>query len=390
MKDTGKRPHLLIAGSDALMMVKFHGSLIRALEAEGWRITIAVPPSADHQAVVESLISKNVRLEALAFRRNGLNPIADAKGIIGMIGLAKRVRPDVLLAYTVKPVIYGLVAGWIARVPRRVALITGLGYAFTGKAYGRRRIIQLIVSSLYRLALRHASIVAFQNVDDERQMRVSGLLMQKTPSIVIDGCGVDTDYYSVHQPPSGPPVFLMVARVIADKGVHEYVEAARIVRTRYPKVRFRLLGGVDSNPGAIGREHIQTWVSQGHIEWSGHADDVREALAASSIFVLPSYREGLPQSTIEALSSGRGIITTDVPGCRETVIQGVNGYLIKPHSAEALADACFKIIEAPQLIDRFGAAARDVAERRFSAKRINAIMLQVLSGNIAPDHRHVK
>ncbi|USU03405.1 glycosyltransferase family 4 protein (plasmid) [Sphingomonadaceae bacterium OTU29LAMAA1] len=373
-----RRDHVLIIGSDAMMMYKFHYALISELLSSGRRITIAAPPSVEGDAFILQLVARGAAHAELPLSRNGLNPIGDAGGFLAMFRLMRITRPDAVLVYTVKPVIYGLLAAWLAGVPRRVALITGLGYAFTGKAAGRRRAIQLIVSNLYRQALRHASIVLFQNADDEKKMRAAGILRASTPSQVVDGCGVDVDYYVQAPLPPWPMRFLMIARVIADKGVREFVEAARIVRARHPDVVFRLVGGLDSNPGAITAAEIERWVEEGAIVWNGPVNDVVGALADSHVFVLPSYREGLPQSTIEALASGRAIVTTDVPGCRETVIDNETGFLIPPQSAKALAEACLRFVDAPELMTQFGRAARHVAETRFSTQRINAIVIGLI------------
>lgn len=377
---TARRDHVLIIGSDAMMMYKFHRVLIDDLLSSGRRVTIAAPPSAEGEAFIRQLVARGARHAELPLSRNGLNPIRDAAAFVAMFRLMSSTRPNAVLVYTVKPVIYGLLAAWLAGVPRRVALITGLGYAFTGKAIGRRQAIQLIVSNLYRQAFGHASIVLFQNPDDERTMRARGILRPATPSQVVDGCGVDVEHYKPAPLPSSPMRFLMIARVIADKGVREFVEAARIVRSRHPDVVFRLVGSLDSNPGAIAAVEIERWVAEGAIVWNGPVDDVAGVLADSHVFVLPSYREGLPQSTIESLASGRAVITTDVPGCRETVIDGKTGFLIAPQSATALAEACLRFVATPQLAARFGRAARHIAETRFSTQRINAIVIGLIDG----------
>ena len=361
-----------------MMMLKFHGALISDLLAAGRKITVAAPHSANAASYVEKLRSLGAHTVPLAMSRNGMNPASDFVGMVAMIRLMRRIRPDAVLVYTAKPVIYGLLAAKAAGVQRRIALITGLGYAFTGEAKGRRRVIHLILSNLYKFALRYASVVLFQNVDDQQVMQDIGLINAKTSSLVVDGCGVDTDYYSQSDVPSGPPCFLMVSRIIADKGVREFVEAAQIVRKINPMVHFRLVGGLDSNPDAISLGEVKSWVAQGLISWDGQIPDVRKALAESSVFVLPSYREGLPQSTIEALASGRAVITTDVPGCRETVINGETGFLIPPCSGAELAKACVHFINDPALASVFGEAAREVAEKRFSASRINAIVTRVI------------
>lgn len=373
-----RRENILIVGSDAMMMFKFHGALIRYLVTQNRKVTVAFPHSDNSGTYAAKLRALGARTMLIALSRNGLNPIADLRTFFTLVKLMRQLPLDVVLLYTAKPVIYGLFAAKVAKVPRRIALITGLGYAFTGKAVGRRRFIQYFIARLYQAALRFASVVLFQNKDDEQAMRRIGLIREEARSHVVDGCGVDTTYYAPSEVTSGPQSFLMISRVIADKGVREFVEAARIVRQAHPEVQFRLVGGLDSNPDAILRSEVESWVSDGSILWEGQVSDVRQVLAECSVFVLPSYREGLPQSTIEALASGRPVITTDVPGCRETVIEGETGLLVPPGSGADLADACRQFINNPEIVFNWGRSARKVAEQRFCASRINLIMTRYI------------
>lgn len=191
--------------------------------------------------------------------------------------------------YTIKPVIYGTIAAWLARVPRRYALVTGLGYAFTGTRQG---LVTHLVRILYRFALRRTHKVFFQNPDDERLFRQLRLLPADIPSVVVNGSGVDVAQFSVHALPVGPPVFLMIARLLGDKGIREYVDAARRMKARYPETVFRLVGWIDENPDAIHEQELNDWVSEGVVEYLGRLSDVRPAIADCTVYVLPSYREG--------------------------------------------------------------------------------------------------
>jgi glycosyltransferase involved in cell wall biosynthesis len=285
--------------------------------------------------------------------------------------LVSRVRPNVFLAYTIKPVIYGLIAATAARVPRRFALVTGLGYAFqedTGRAS-----LRWLMRKLYGAALTCSSKVFLQNPDDRELLRKRGVL-RSVPSFIVNGSGVDLSHYEV-APLSSEPSFLLIARLLADKGIREYVEAARQVRLTHPSIQFVLVGWMDSNPNAISEAELAGWVAEGLIKFLGRLQDVRPAIRSSTIYVLPSYREGTPRTVLEAMAMGRPIITTDAPGCRETVIDGENGYLVRARSSSALAAAMLRFIDDPAVIPTMGARSRKIAEAKYDVHKINATML---------------
>ena len=321
----------------------------------------------------EELAAVGVALHDIPLQRAGTNPVADIGLLVSLYRLMRSVRPTITLPYTIKPVIYGTIAAWLARVPRRYALVTGLGYAFTGSRQG---LVTRLVRMLYRFALRRTHKVFFQNPDDERLFRELGLLPANIPSVVVNGSGVDVAQFPVHPLPVGPPVFLMIARLLGDKGVREYAEAARRIKARQPEVRFQVVGWIDSNPDAIAESELDAWVADGSLEFLGKLDDVRPAIAASTVYVLPSYREGTPRTVLEAMAMGRSIITTDAPGCRETVIDGDNGFLVPVQSVDALVEAMLKFIEDPTLATRMGRRSRQIAEDKYDVHKVNAVMLR--------------
>jgi glycosyltransferase involved in cell wall biosynthesis len=279
-----------------------------------------------------------------------------------------------LVGYTIKPVIYGSLAAWLSGVPQRFALVTGLGYAFQGE--GQRGRLKALVQRLYALALAQAHQVFFQNPDDEALFRQRGILAAGTPSCVVNGSGVDVASYTVAPLPPGPPRFLLIARLLGDKGVREYAQAARRIRAAHPGVQCALVGWIDSNPNAIAQHELDAWVAEGSIEFLGRLADVRPAIADCSVYVLPSYREGTPRTVLEAMAMGRAIITTDAPGCRETVVDGDNGCLVPVKSVDALEQAMLKFINAPALAARMGQRARQVAEEKYDVHKVNAVMLR--------------
>jgi glycosyltransferase involved in cell wall biosynthesis len=264
-------------------------------------------------------------------------------------------------------------------VPAIFALISGLGYAFVEGRGLARRVMRHGISALYRASLRHADGVFFQNPDDLEDFRRLAIICEGHKAIRVNGSGVDTGHYAFSPPTLEPPTFLLIARLLEDKGIYEFVEAARRLRSRHRGARFRLLGPLDTNPAAISRRDLERWRAEGVIEYLGEVEDVRPHLRDTTAFVLPSaYREGVPRTLLEALSTGRAIITTDTPGCRDTVLPGENGFLVPPRDAAALAGAMERFVVEPGLAVDFGRRSRALAEERFEVRKVNAVMLQAM------------
>ena len=307
-------------------------------------------------------------------RRTGINPVGDLLTFISILGLIFKVRPDALLSYTVKPVVYGTLAATLSRVPKRFSLITGLGYAFGDARSLLGRLVQKIAQGLYKVSLLGATKVFFQNPDDQQLFRHLGLLKANSKSAVVNGSGVCLVNFAECEPPKDLQ-FLLIARLLAAKGVREYVEAARKIKRKAPATRFVLVGWIDDNPDAISQEELDTWISDGTIEFLGKLSDVREALSKCSVFVLPSYREGVPRTVLEAMAIGRAIITTDTPGCRETVIESHNGFLVPSKSVDELYFAMLRFVENPVLVYEMGKNSRHFAEEKFDVEKVNRAML---------------
>jgi glycosyltransferase involved in cell wall biosynthesis len=307
-----------------------------------------------------------------------MNPMRDVRTVRALTALYREVQPDLVLTYAIKPVIYGSIAARLAGVPRVCSLITGLGYSF-GMTTWRQRALNPVVRSLFRLALASNEVVFFQNPDDLRQFVEAGLAKDRQ-AVLVNGSGIDLDYFSVAPLPKGAPVFLLSARLIWEKGVGEYVEAARALKARYPAARFRLFGPLDPNPAAVSRGQLDAWCAEGVIEYLGSTtDDVRPAIAGASVFVLPSsYREGTPRSILEALAMGRAIVTTDAPGCRETVVRGENGFLVPTKDSTALADAMERFLRDPGLVAPMGARSREIAEEKYDVHLVNRVMMRAM------------
>jgi len=272
--------------------------------------------------------------------------------------------------------------GWQG-YPGGAALIEGLGYAFVEGGVPsslKRRLLRTGLKHLYRLALARAHKVFFLNPDDLSLFTEEGLVIP-SKAVLLGGIGVDLEEWSPAPPHLAPMTFTLIARLLREKGVREFVEAARRVKARHPEVRFLLIGPLDTNPGAIGEAEVRRWVEEGLLEWVPWTDDVRPYLRRTSVYVLPSYyREGVPRSTQEAMAMARPVITTDAPGCRETVVHGVNGFLVPPRNAEALAEAMEEFVREPGLIERMGQESRRLAEERFEMRKVNTKLIAHLFG----------
>lgn len=367
---------LLLVGSFAESLLNFRGVLIDDLLRAGVEVHVAAPGLGD-EALSQALRNRGAIPHDIPLRRTGMNPVADVGAMVGLWRLMRQLHPDVFLGYTIKPVIYGLLAARLVGVRRRCALITGLGYAFQDRPDGAKaHLVSGLARGLYRVALRVAHRVFFQNPDDQALFRTLGILGDQTESTVVNGSGVDVRYFAQAPVPDDGVAFLMIARLLGAKGVREYAQAAMQLRHEFPQASFRLAGWIDGGPDSIGSDEIAAWVAHGHIDYLGKLADVRPALRACSVYVLPSYREGTPRTVLEAMAIGRAVVTTDTPGCRETVIDSWNGYLVPVRSSDALVSAMRRFLRDPSLAREMGARSRQVAEEKYDVRRVNAEMLR--------------
>lgn len=371
-----RRGRLLIAGGLCSSLVNFRGDLIQAAQADGWDVFASAGPS--DVSTLEQLRQWGVPYLEAPLDRTGVSPRADLGLYRTYRSMLREHRIDHLLGYTIKPVIYGGLAASRERVAF-TGLITGLGYAFGGESV-RQRLVGGIAHRLYRRALRHAQTVFFQNPDDQAAF-VKGRLVAETQARLVDGSGVNLDRFPAQPFPEGPITFLLIARLLADKGIGEFAEAARRLRTEGRAFRAIVLGPRDTNAAAISGERLDAWVREGVLELPGETKDVRPYLAAAHVVVLPSYyREGLPRTLLEGLASGRALITTDWPGCREAVEAGKNGFLVPIRDAAALAEAMARFLDEPSLVERMGRASRAIAQDRFDVHTVNETILRRLRG----------
>lgn len=367
---------ICVIGGMARSLINFRGPLLQRMAESGHEVTACAPEN--DRLVQTQLKEMGVNYRQVNLERAGINPVRDLISLIELVRLFREIQPDIVLSYTAKPVIWGGLAARLLSIQHYYAMITGLGFAFTDNSRLRQRAFRRVQVGLYRGALRRADAVFFQNPDDEAEFRDRGLLHHSSSIVQINGSGVDLSYFEP-QPLQNKPVFLLMARLIADKGIREYREVARLLRQRYPQARFLLAGGLDPNPASIGKKELGHWQDERDVEYLGALEDVRAALAQCTVYVLPSYyREGIPRSVLEAMATGRAIITSDAPGCRETVQDGVNGYLVPPKDINALASAMELFIENPELCQTMGAESLRLCREKYDVNKVNKVILDAM------------
>lgn len=345
-----------------------------AAQQAGYDVHVATmdgPAVADIQAL-------GMTHHAIPMTRSGKHPLQELGTLLALVRLFRRVRPDVVHLVTIKPVLYGGIAARIARVPGMVAAISGLGFVFLSNSL-KMRMVRAVVARLYRVALNHPnSRVIFQNANDRDLLKSLGAVRDEQV-VMIRGAGVDLDAYRASPEPPAPPVVVtMVARLLRDKGVREFVEAAAMLRARGVPVTMQLVGGLDAgNPASATQQEVDAWQRDGAVQALGERSDIAELYAASHIAALPSYREGLPKSLIEAAACGRAVVTTDVPGCRDAIEPGQTGLLVPVRDAQSLADAIARLAEDAALRQRMGAAGRALAESEFDIKRVARVHVEL-------------
>ena len=349
----------------------FRGDLIKKIIECGYEVVVTGPNRID----VDKIEALGARFVEIPMNKNGVNPINDLKYQKALTELFKIEKPDVVLGYTSKPVIYGTLAATSAGVPHKVAMITGVGYAFTSKST-KARVLKAIMSLLYKRALKVADTVIFQNEDDKLQF-VQEKLVSSEKCRVVNGSGVNTKRFSVSPLPENI-TFFMLSRVMYSKGIREYLEACSIVKQKYPSVRCMLLGACEGIQDSLPPEALKSYIDSGVIEHFGETSRVEDYYEQCSVYVLPSYHEGTPRTVLEAMSMGRPIITTDVPGCRGTVIDGKTGFLVPAKNGAAVAEKMIEFIENPALITEMGRASAEYCREKFDVDKVNDVMCEYL------------
>lgn len=366
---------IFIVANTLFTVINFRSELIALLKSKGYRVVVLCPNSCslspEGQSVESQLNEMGVEHVPINLSRQGLDVFAEFRLVHELYKTFRSYCPYAVLSYTIKPVIYASLAAKIAGIPIISSNITGLGYVFTDNSF-KAKAIKAIVKLLYRLALRVNTVVFFQNKDDLKLFSESKMVCSNKAEL-LNGSGVNLTFFKFNPYKSvlkvGRTKVLFVGRLLKDKGIRELLEAAYLLRLE--NIEIILVGGLDDNPNSISIASVNKAVSDGVVRYEGSVSDVRGLLEESDVFVLPSYREGTPRSSLEALASGLPIITTDVPGCRETVIDGYNGFLVEPYSHEALASKILELHQNPNLIHDMRLRSRKLAENKFDVNSIN-------------------
>jgi glycosyltransferase involved in cell wall biosynthesis len=368
----------LIISNYSYSLVNMRGYLISEIKKNNNFVMAASPDLCERSKnILPTILDSHIPIRV---KRSSLNPIADILTFFDLCKLIYRYKPDVVLAYTIKPIIWGGLASRIFNTKFN-ALITGLGYSFQGGS-GLRKLLLFLVSNLYKAALKKSHSIMFQNTDNMVDFIERGIV-DRLKCHVVPGSGVDLDYYKFTQLPiSKNIVFLCIARLLNEKGIREYANAAQIVKLQYPESKFLLVGDVDPSPDGVDILEVDSWVESGSIDYLGCVNDVRDVIKNCHIFVLPSYHEGLPRSTVEAMSMGRAILTTNAVGCKDTVIDGINGFKVLVKDERMLAQKMIWFIDNSNLIKDMGIASRKIAKEKFDVHKVNKQMMEIMSLNI--------
>ncbi|MBR5012226.1 MAG: glycosyltransferase family 4 protein [Clostridia bacterium] len=344
----------------------FRMDMMQSFIANGYEV-IAIGDEAEEKWQ-DAFNEKNIKYIKADISRNGTNPLNDLKTLRSLKKILKSERPDKIFAYQAKTVVYGGIAARLLGIKDVYSLIAGVGSVFLSTGL-KAKIVRFILTTEYKIALKGSKRVFFQNGDDV-DLFVANKIIKPEKVAMMNGSGVNLEKFTPFDLPS-ECAFLSISRLIKDKGVTEYLNAARIVKQQYKNVRFMLVGPFDSNPSALKPEELQPYIDDGTVEYFGEQSDVKPYIDLCSVYVLPSYREGTPKTVLEAMAVGRAIITTDAPGCRETVTDGVNGFLVPVKDVEALAEKMIEMINSPDRVRQMAAEGRKMVEQKYDVKIVN-------------------
>lgn len=369
-----KKMRVLVLSSHTPSLFWFRVDLMREMQKEGCEVYAAGQmPEADWR---ERFASIGVTYRQIKVSRNGLNPLDDINTYFSIKHLLKKIRPDKIFVFQAKTIAYGCRAATALGITEVYTLLAGLGSVYLGHGL-KNRLIKRVMSALYKQAFKRSRKVFFQNHDDKNTMIGEGLLSEDKV-VMIHGSGVNVEKFVPKALPE-KPTFLFIGRLIRDKGVGEYLESCVKMKGIYQdQVRCLLVGPYDSNPSALKPEELQPLVEQGFIEYFGEQTDVRPFISQCSIYVLPSYHEGTPKTVLEAMAMGRAVITTDVPGCRETVVDGRNGYLVPARNVNAIVDKMVYLCEHSELVEKMGKESRVMACEVFDVRKVNDTILRTM------------
>lgn len=377
--NSGKPQRIAFVGKEVSVMLGFRGELMKSLVAKGHQVyAFAIDYNDQSEQQIRDMGFIPIRFSLHGY---SLNPLSEVSTFWQLYRAFKQHRISMSFCYFAKPAIYGTLAAWLAGVPQRIAKIEGLGRTFTEGRNGptlKMRIARKIQCWLFRLALPRSTALIVLNHDDQRDLR-RHCKVDLPNTVVLGGIGVCLERFSPSPVPLKPLTFTFVGRLLNEKGIRYFLAVAERIKSRHPDVRFLVVGAASASHG-VSQNELNDYVKRGIIEHPGQVDDVVPYIECSSVFVLPSYyREGLPRSTQEALAVGRPVITTNAPGCRDTVDEGINGYLVPRHDIDALEHAMTRMINHPERLQDMGRASRKMAEQRFDVREVNQRLLNLLN-----------
>lgn len=373
---------ICLIGTLASSTINFRKTFIELLVKEGHQVYVfATDYNNQNSATITAL---NAHPISYQLNRGGLNPFADIKSTIELKNKIKIISPDIVFSYFSKPIIFGTLAAKLTQVPHIVGMLEGLGYAFTSepphkKECSKKKLIRMVQIFLYKVSFRYLDRIIFLNPNDPIDLLQKYKIKVKDVKI-LGGIGVDLEKFKPSPPSLNPIRFLFIGRLLAEKGIFEFLNAAEIVKKQHPEVEFIVLGTIDKeNPSSLSQNDLDYYKKSNIIIHPGHVDNVQEWIEQSSVFILPSYREGVPCSTQEAMACGRAVITTDVPGCRETVIENQNGYIIPPYDTAALTEKIIKIIKEKNNIRIFSEKSLEISTNKFNRKKQDKILYELIA-----------
>ena len=350
----------------------FRGDLISDIKDCGYEVVVVGPDYNE----IERINQLGVTFVCVKMDKTGVNPFADFVYVFKLWRLMQKIKPDVTLGYTIKPVIYGSIASKLAGIKNINSMITGAGYLFTSQTR-KAKFLKKITLSLYKVGLSASDHVIFQNKDDKTEF-IENKLVKADKTHIVNGSGVNMEKF--HPTPLPQNItFFMLGRLLHSKGIIEYLKASELVKSQHPGVRFILLGQLEPTmPDGIKEQELQYYIDRGIVELFAETNDVRPYYSQCSVFVLPSWREGTPRSVLEAMSMGRPIITTDTQGCRETVIENNNGFLVPPKDYNTLADKMLEFVNNISLIERMGQQSLKLCKEKFEVRKVNQSMINIM------------
>ena len=361
---------LMLAGF-APSLLNFRKDLIKTLLSKGYKVFACAPYE---EKTKKKLISMGVSFCPLALKRTGSNPFYDLSTFVSLIKIIKRKEPDIIFSYTHKASIYGSLAARFFKNTQSYSMLTGFGYSLMNKGV-KGSFYNHLMSFLFKISINHNSKNFFQNEDLLKFFLQKKMVKSKHRQILVNGSGVNLKKFSQTNLPKKIS-FLMISRLLVDKGIREYIESAKIIKKNNPNVSFILAGDLDSNPSSIKKDELDSWVKSGIIQYLGFLKDVRPAISKCSVYILPSYCEGMPRTVLEAMSMGRPIITTDAPGCRQSIENGKNGFLVPIKNVEKLVESMQYFIDNPKIIPAMGEKSRDLAKEKFDVHKVNYLLLK--------------